>query len=46
MKYLSTHPETEERIKSVEALAQTKLQFEMDSRLVEGFERIQEQVRK
>lgn len=46
MKYLSTHPETEERIKSVEALAQSQPEFEKDSRLLEGFERIQEQVRK
>jgi Zn-dependent protease with chaperone function len=46
MKYLSTHPETEERIKSVEALPQSKLEFEKDARLIEGFLRIQEQVRK
>ncbi len=46
MKYLSTHPETEERIKSIEGLAKSKLEFEGDTELLEIFGSIKEQVGK
>lgn len=40
MKYLSTHPETEERIKSVESLAMSKLKFVGNTKLLEAFNNI------
>jgi beta-barrel assembly-enhancing protease len=46
MKYLSTHPETEERIKSIEKLKTSRLEFEDDLELKSLFERIQQEAAK
>ena len=42
MKYLSTHPDTDERIKSVERIPESQLRFEEDALLLVFFRKLKQ----